>query len=82
MKLFIWRHNRRFHSYSMIDEPCVVPDLYTDAVAVVLAETEEQALAILAAREPRWRVADLKRLQPRVIDLTTPGVLFTFVGGN
>lgn len=82
MKLYIWRHNRRFHSYSMMDEPCVRNDLYTDAVAVVLAETEEQALELLAKESRGWCIEDLKLLPPEVINLEQPRVLYTYVCGN
>jgi len=47
MKVFVWRHNRKFHSWSMINEPNVHQDLYTDAITVVVATTVDEALDIL-----------------------------------
>jgi len=35
MKVFVLRHNRKFHSWSMIDEPNVHQDLYMDTIAVL-----------------------------------------------
>lgn len=82
MKLYIWRHNRRFHSYSMIDEPCVHHDLYTDAIAIVMAESQEQTFEMLQSQAKGWRIEDLKLLHPKVIELTEPQVLFTGIWGN
>ena len=28
MNLYIWRHNKTYHSHSMINEPCVVNEFY------------------------------------------------------
>ena len=78
MKLFVWRHNRRFHSWSMMDEPCVHEDMYTEAVAAAAAETEEQALELLAGRGG-WRTEDLRRLRPAVFELADPTVVFELV---
>lgn len=67
MKVFVWRHNKTFHSYSMINEPCVHQDFYCDAVAVVLAETMEEALELLQ-QKGGWRVEDLRMLEAKVYD--------------
>ena len=77
MNLFVWRHNRKFHSWSMFTEPCVHQSLYTDAVAIVAAESPEQALDLLAATEEGWLIEELRRLPPRVFPLTAAAVLFT-----
>lgn len=79
MKLYVWRHNRKFHSWSMMNEPCVQQALYTDAIAVVAAASAEAALAMLAAANDGWRIDDLRRLEPQEYDLTTPAILFTDV---
>lgn len=81
MKVYIWRHNRKYHSWSMINEPCVHDDLYTDAIAIVVAETEEQALAILA-REGSWRIEELRRLKPQVKELDEPRLILSEVRGE
>ena len=48
MNIYVWRHNKTYHSHSMIDEPCVNSEFYLDAIAVVLAHDLEEALAKLA----------------------------------
>ncbi|WP_277250142.1 hypothetical protein [Phascolarctobacterium succinatutens] len=50
MNIYVWRHNKTYHSHSMIDEPCVNSEFYLDAIAVVLAHDLEEALAKLAHR--------------------------------
>lgn len=80
MQIFVWRHNRRLHSWSMFDEPNINQAMYTDAVAVVLAESVEQARQLLA-EQGGWVVEELKRLPPRVLTLDRPQVIFTDVRG-
>ena len=75
--LYVWRHNRKFHSWSMFNEPCVHQSLYTDAVAMIAADSAEQALELLAASEEGWLVDELRRLPPRVFALDTPAIVFT-----
>lgn len=65
MNLYIWRHNKTYHSHSMIDEPCVLNEFYLDALAVVAAPDQETALAMLEARGEGWRVEDLRKLEQR-----------------
>ena len=77
MNLYVWRHNRKFHSWSMFNEPCVHQSLYTDAVAMIAADSPEQALELLAASEEGWLVDELRRLPPRVFALDTPAIVFT-----
>jgi hypothetical protein len=81
MKVFVWRHNRKFHSWSMINEPNVHQDFYTDAIAVVAAATATEALAILA-KEHGWIPEELKRLEPQVYELNKPAVLLQVVQGS
>ena len=38
MNVYFWRHNRTYHSHSMIQEPCVQQEFYLDAIAVVMAD--------------------------------------------
>ena len=82
MQLYVWRHNRKFHSYSMMSEPCVQAQLYTDALAVVLAEDEQQALALLAERDEGWIIEDLRQIKPRVYPLDQAGVVLSDVRGE
>jgi len=62
----------------MINEPCVHQDLYSDAVAVVLARDLEEALALLEERGG-WRTEDLRRLTPKVYPVGEPSVIFADV---
>ena len=41
MQIYVWRHNKTYHSHSMINEPCVRNDFYLDAIAIVEASTKE-----------------------------------------
>ncbi|XOQ52752.1 MAG: DUF1902 domain-containing protein [Succiniclasticum sp.] len=82
MNLYIWRHNKTYHSYSMIDEPCVLNEFYLDALAVVAAPDEETALAMLDARHEGWRTEDLRKLEPTVLPLDKGGVVFTQIRGS
>ena len=61
----------------MFNEPCVHQSLYTDAVAMIAADSPEQALELLAASEEGWLVDELRRLPPRVFALDTPAIVFT-----
>ena len=80
MKIFVWRHNRKFHSYSMINEPCVHQDLYSDAVAICVADNAEEALELMALRVG-WRIEDLRLLEPQVYDVDKAGVIFAAING-
>ena len=44
MKVYVWRHNKTYHSHSMINEPCVQNHYYLVALAIVAAESLEEAL--------------------------------------
>lgn len=82
MKIYVWKHNKKFHSYSMIDEPCINNEFYTSAAAIVLADSKEHAAAILARRDSSWRAEDLLKLEPLVFDLGEAVVIYTNVSGN
>jgi hypothetical protein len=81
MKLFIWRHNRKFHSYSMINEPVVHQELYTDAVIIVAAESKQRALEQLAREGKGWLPDELARLEPQMVDLDHEAVVFEDIRG-
>lgn len=81
MKVFVWRHNRKFHSWSMINEPNVHQDFYTDAIAVVVAATVDEALTLIA-KERGWVVEELKQIEPQIYDLDEAKVLLQVVQGN
>ncbi len=78
MKIFIWRHSKLFSSWSMFDEPHVYQDNYLQAEIMVLANTEAEALSLIAGEE-KWNVDELKRLQPRILPLQEATVIGRFV---
>lgn len=82
MNIFLWRHNRRLHSWSMMNEPNVHQSCYTDAVAIVQADSVEEALRLLAAREPEWVIEELRCLEPKIFAADTPVVIFADVRGD
>lgn len=79
MQLYIWRHNRKFHSWSMFNEPCVHQSMYTDALAIIVAESQEQALQLLKESEQGWLLEELERITPTVLPLNCPAVAFSEV---
>lgn len=82
MNLYIWRHNKTYHSHSMIDEPCVNTEFYLDALAIVVASDLEEALAKLAEENKGWRIEDLRRLPCRVLPLDKAGVAYSELRGG
>ena len=44
MNIYVWRHNKTYHSHSMIEEPCLNSEFYLDAIAIVVASSMEEAL--------------------------------------
>ena len=81
MNLFIWRHNRKFHSYSMINEPIVHQEMYTDAMVMIVAETKQSALEHLAREGKGWLTEELARLEPVVVELDREAVVYEDVRG-
>ena len=53
--------------------------MYTDALAVVVAESIEQALQLLGASDQGWLLAELDRITPTVLPVSTPTVAFSEV---
>lgn len=82
MQLYIWRHNRRFHSWSMMNEPCVHQSFYTDATIVVVAASVEEALETVSRGQEGWIVDELRRMQPRIVTMDTASVVFSNISGN
>ena len=82
MNLYIWRHNKTYHSHSMINEPCVVNEFYLDALAIVEAATLDDALKLLEEGIEGWRVEDLRELEPIVVPLTGAKVIYTHIRGS
>ena len=81
MNIYIWRHNKTYHSHSMIDEPCVTSEFYLDALAIVVAASLEEALDKLAAENKGWRIDDLRRLECKVIPVDKAGVAYSELRG-
>ena len=77
MQIYVWRHNKKFHSYSMIDEPSVNNNFYVDAVAIVLAETISEALVLLQQQNQGWCIEDLEKIPHQVYKLDEAKILFT-----
>ena len=82
MKLFIWRHNRKFHSYSMINEPVVNQAFYTEVIAAVIADNRHRALELLAERRNGWLIEELQRLEPEIFDIGQEAVVLEEIRGS
>jgi hypothetical protein len=66
----------------MISEPCINQSLYTDAIAIVLAESKAQAFDLLLKQNHDWLIGDMEHLEPIVMDATAPAVIFEEVRGS
>ncbi len=82
MNIYVWRHNKTYHSYSMIEEPCVNSGFYLDALAIVVASDMEQALEKLAGRGEGWRTEDLRELPCQIYPADEAAVIFTELRGT
>ena len=74
MNIYVWRHSKRFSSWSMLDEPHIHKENYIQAEVAVLASSQAEALALLAG-QGSWNVEDLQRIQPEVIPLNQSRIL-------
>ena len=81
MNIYLWRHNRTYHSHSMIQEPCVNQEFYLDALAIVAANTLEEALQKLEEQCKGWRIEDLRELEPKIFTLEEAEIIFTDIRG-
>ena len=75
MNLYTWRHNRRFHSWSMLSEPIIHQAFYADATLTVIATSLEEAYKIVAVHDKGWLVEELKRLTPLIKTLESGCVI-------
>jgi hypothetical protein len=66
MKIFIWRHSKRFSSWSMMEEPHVYKGNYMQAEVIVLADSEGEALELLE-KEGMWDTGELRKIKPEII---------------
>ena len=78
MHLFIWRHSKRFSSWSMLDEPHIHKENYLQADVTVLAPSKAEALTLLA-RSGHWNVEELQRIEPEVIPLDASRIVISHV---
>jgi len=78
MHLFVWRHSKRFSSWSMLDEPHIHKENYLQADVTVLAASKAEALQLLA-RNGNWNVEDLQRIEPEVIPVDAGRIITSHV---
>ncbi|MGC9965170.1 MAG: hypothetical protein ABSE08_07185 [Syntrophobacteraceae bacterium] len=78
MKIFTWRHSKFLSSWSMFDEPHIYRDNYLQAEIAVLAESIEHALALIE-KDGHWNVYELRRIEPKVLELDSPAIIGSFV---
>jgi hypothetical protein len=75
MKIFIWRHSKKFSSWSMFNEPHIYKDNYMQAEVVVLASSREEALDLLRKSDDKWDVEELNRIEPIIVTTDHPCVV-------
>jgi len=78
MQLFIWRHSKRFSSWSMLDEPHIHKQNYLQAEVTVLAASKAEALQLLE-QGGQWNVEDLLRIEPEIISVEAPRIITSHV---
>ena len=83
MNQYTWKHYRKFHSYSMMDEPIIHHDLYTYAEIVVVASSLEEALRLIQEEKSGWILEGLERITPQIEKtISSPMVLKQIVQGE
>lgn len=78
MQLFVWRHSKRFSSWSMLDEPHIHKENYLQADVTVLAASKDEALVLLQ-RNGAWNIDELQRIEPEIIALNEPRIIISHV---
>lgn len=78
MHLFVWRHSKRFSSWSMLDEPHIHKEAYLQADVTVLAASKTEALRLLA-QNGNWNIEELERIEPEVIPLDEARIVTSHV---
>ena len=78
MQLFIWRHSKRFSSWSMLDEPHIHKENYLQADVTVLAASKAEALQLLE-QNGNWNLAELLRIEPEVIPVHEARIITSHV---
>jgi hypothetical protein len=78
MNLYIWRHSKKFSSWSMFNEPHICRENYIQAEIVVLAASLEDALEMVAG-DGRWDLEELKRIEPVVRPVDRPSIVTSHI---
>jgi hypothetical protein len=78
MNLYIWRHSKKFSSWSMFNEPHICRENYIQAEIVVLAASLEDALEMIAG-DGRWDLEELKRIEPVVRPVDRPAIVTSHI---
>jgi hypothetical protein len=78
MQLFIWRHSKRFSSWSMLDEPHIHRENYLQAEVTVLAASKDEALRLLEG-SGNWDIDELRRIEPETIPLDAARIITSHV---
>ncbi len=78
MQLFIWRHSKRFSSWSMLDEPHIHKENYLQADVTVLAVSKAEALQLLE-QNGNWNLSELLRIEPEVIPVHEARIITSHV---
>jgi len=78
MHIFVWRHSKRFSSWSMLDEPHIHQENYLQADVTVLAASKDEALQLLE-RNGNWNVSELQRIEPEVIPVDEARIITSHV---
>jgi hypothetical protein len=78
MNIYIWRHSKKFSSWSMFNEPHVCRENYMQAEIVVLAGSREEALELIG-RDDQWNIDELKRIEPVITSLDRPAVVTSHI---
>ena len=74
MHIFVWRHSKRFSSWSMLDEPHIHKENYLPAEVTVLAASKSEALDLLE-RNGNWNREELQRIEPEVIPVNEARII-------
>lgn len=82
MNIYLWHHNKTYHSHSMIDEPCLNSEFYLDALAIVAASSLDEAIEQLLALKKGWREEDLRSLPCQIVPLDTAKVVLAELRGG
>ncbi len=78
MKIFIWRHSKFLSSWSMFDEPHIYRDNYLQAEIAVLAQSMDEALALIE-KEGKWNIHELQRIEPKILESDSQAIISQFV---